>query len=63
MATLITHTTKNEVTSKNSPISADQEPTSCGTNTCSSGVCSPCLVIWGLAGLYFLVTILVEYFQ
>lgn len=49
--------------SKDSSPSNDRGPTSCGTNTCSSGICSPCLVIWGLVALYFVLSTLLEYFQ
>jgi hypothetical protein len=49
--------------SKDSSPSNAQESTSCGTNTCSSGICSPCLVIWGLVALYFVLSTLLEYFQ
>lgn len=40
-----------------------QEPTACRTSACSSGICSPCVIIWGLVALFFLVTTLLEYFR
>lgn len=56
-------TTKNEIAEKGMATADVQEPEACRTNTCSTGVCSPCVVIWGLVALYLLVTTLLDYFQ
>jgi len=36
---------------------------SCSTESCGTGVCSPCLLIWGGLGIYLLVITLVEVFR
>jgi len=56
-------TKMNEIAEKQIAPAPELEPMACGTNTCSTGVCSPCVAIWGLVALYFLVTTLLEYFR
>jgi len=35
----------------------------CESNTCSRGVCPPCLLVWGLAGAVLLVNVLLEWLK
>ena len=55
-------TTQNAIAEKGTTTADVIEPEACRTNTCSTGVCSPCVLIWGLVALYFIVTTLLEYF-
>ncbi|MCA9055680.1 MAG: hypothetical protein KDA75_17690 [Planctomycetaceae bacterium] len=42
------------------PASHDSSAESCTQGTCSSGICSPCVIVWGLLGAVLLVNALLE---
>lgn len=63
MSTQTTRTAGDDATSRNDPTAKEHQPTTCDSNTCSTGVCSPCIIVWGLVALYLIVTALLEYFR
>lgn len=40
-----------------------QAGSKCDGAACRTGICSPCLVVWGLAALWLVVNALLETFQ
>lgn len=42
---------------------SDEKTPVCEGGTCQTGFCSPCLIIWGLAAVYFLISFIWEAFR
>lgn len=40
-----------------------QAGSKCDDNACRTGICPPCLVVWGLVALWFVIKVLLEAFQ
>jgi hypothetical protein len=55
--------TTNDRTAKEAPPEGIEHSTICNSSTCSTGACSPCIVIWSMVGFILLVNMLLNMFD
>lgn len=52
----------HNVDQESGPVPTQAGPT-CDAKTCRTGICSPCIVVWGLVALLLVIIALKEAFQ